>query len=739
MKNTILLQHNYAELTSIAKNSLNISIVATIVSNMAYYGYCPDKSLFEAIQKSSNDEINLFWKNLEPALIKEKAVDRNMNDVIVYKNFPEEVLSMSQAEYWFNQILMYAGLNEFAQKEDKVNRSRSIELKDLTALSLSDNKTLSLIFKNNLSIPNDWTTNQLNQSISLLSLLAVTDFSISDAAFKLNAINIASNCLNKDISVTIKDATDVIRLALFMSGYEDAKFSPGIRFKRFKRSERRFFLSLLENSKNLEADVALNKKIWKGFLTGLHPSDYKFTKVISVFDKLYNNKITSFQGKVDKILKSTFPDYYRQKESYEKDFVVSNTIADCLDDGAIAALMNFRSKAKPLDIKTTSEKNINSSFLKLMDLFKSRHGEFLRQFHMLYGFFGDKIVNPLSDILHKVKPVQLLKFDTYLASINDRESLIYAPNGKWSKANFVNNNKSHISNSALTLLRNEISNILALHVNGLFPDGIDLDPRLKSVKLQTNSQELAPYGRGTRFSIPDNITFIRSGSYWQTGDSGNIWYDNGWNFFDDSWSSVGTCCWDNERYSKDAAIFSGDPTTASTSDGRACQMIDLYIDKLLEKGVRYAVWNILGFSGKSFSEAKEVIATFQLGENPTEDEIYDPSRAQMVFPLSGSNLTKYIAYIDLKSREIVYLDANLYGDVQSASLNEDLMSERMPDVVEYLNSVPSIFDLLKHGEKGNIPFMFDDKYKAITSGKAYVFNPLNSKSNYEKIDMVSVL
>jgi hypothetical protein len=168
-------------------------------------------------------------------------------------------------------------------------------------------------------------------------------------------------------------------------------------------------------------------------------------------------------------------------------------------------------------------------------------------------------------------------------------------------------------------------------------------------------------------------------------------------------------------------------------------MIDLYIDKLLDSGVRYAVWNILGYSGQSFSEAKEVIATLQLGEVPSEDEIYEPSKAHMVFPLTGNNLTKYISFIDLKSREIVYLDANLYGNIMSADMNEEIMSERMPDMIEYLDSLPSVYDLLEHAEEGTIPFLFDDKDNAVTEERAYVFNPLNNESDFKKIDLVEIL
>jgi hypothetical protein len=235
------------------------------------------------------------------------------------------------------------------------------------------------------------------------------------------------------------------------------------------------------------------------------------------------------------------------------------------------------------------------------------------------------------------------------------------------------------------------------------------------------------------------MTFIRTASYWENKGH-TTWFDNGWNFYGEHWSQMGTTCWDRTHTMGDAAVFSGDPVNSKEMKGRACQMIDLYIDKLLERGVRYAVWNILCFSNVPFSKASgEVLGTLQWGEEAQTGKLYEPSRAQMVFPIQGENLTKYIAYIDLKTRQLVYMDANLKGKVSSAGQNLSSLGETMPAFVEYLEALPTVADLFCHAE-GEIPVVYSDEGVELKDEQlAYVFRPENEENSFKQLDLSKLL
>jgi len=341
-------------------------------------------------------------------------------------------------------------------------------------------------------------------------------------------------------------------------------------------------------------------------------------------------------------------------------------------------------------------------------------------------------------VLGKLSITQLVKLASYFGTINYRKTLMYAPKGNWSRVQIVPNEKIKIDPVDLHALHDLISTELSNRLNIMYPEGVDLDPRLVGVKLQTNDQKLAEYGRGTEFDIPENITFIRSASYWEeTRSYGNTWFDNGWNFFDENWNNRGVCAWTDVALGK-GAIFSGDPTNSKDMKGRGCQMIDLYIDKLVAMGIRYAVWNVLCYSGIPFDEAGDVLATLQMGETALTGKLSEPGRAQMVFPLKGKAKTKYVAYIDLVKRKLVYMDADFRGSTHSANMNGAALSVTMPAYCEYLNSLPSVADIFINARIGTTPILYSDEDTSITEGKAYVFKPLNPDNKFQKISLADV-
>jgi len=272
---------------------------------------------------------------------------------------------------------------------------------------------------------------------------------------------------------------------------------------------------------------------------------------------------------------------------------------------------------------------------------------------------------------------------------------------------------------------------------------VNLDPRVANIAIQGNDSELTPYGRNTKFLIPDRVTFIRTASYWKfPGGYGNVWFDNGFNFFDEKWNSVGTCCWNSAPAGNlGYAVFSGDPTSSKTVSGEACQMIDLYLDKAVKAGVRYAVWNILCYSHKSFDEAESVHAALQWGEKAQKGAPFEPSRCQLSFPVTGPNHTKYVAIIDVVERTVIYVDANLKGQVNSADSNTQSLTETMPAYMEYLETQPTIMDLFKDIPQADdgIPILYDDKDVDIQTEQAYVFKPINEDNEFTQVDVSELL
>lgn len=698
------------------------AMLGTVLANLAHHGFVPNIECMTQLRLLSAAQLKAWWPNVELAIKSVSGASRQMGKFVVYKNFPKECLAMGDAEWVIKQILMYIGFpNELFTEEEKA-RPSMLEAKNLKVLSLASATAYADIFKSLMDNASRWSD---NQELWAKFLIPETgSINVDEFKFKENGIVLAAHVLNlhfdyqpqaktsrrvKQVAVqavqkplattvSIANATDVLRLCAAMSGC-DASLRETVRFRRFKRAERRLLVTMLEGTKNLTDDFAMRPESWKRLLAQLHPGDYSVPRVKDAYNALYKGEALSFNAKVD--------------------------------------------PQEPTEA--------------ILDTLVTRPGEFLRRFHHMYDMFGLKAAEQFVTVIPKLSTGQLVKFRAYIETINERITLMYAPKGNWGKVQVAYNEKKKIRDNAKKLLVRAIGRELKSRWKVAFPNGIKLDPATAGIKLQSNDQKLAEYGRGTVFNIPDTVNFLRSASYWksQSAGYGNIWFDNGWNFFDQNWADMGVCSWDNQRFYTDTenvkrygrryggneigAIFSGDPTNSKEMAGRACQMADLYIDKLVKAGVRYAVWNVLCFSKVPFNDAEDVLATLQMGEDAESGKLYEPSRAQMVFPLKGKAYTKYVAYIDLVERKLVYMDADLKSNTTSASYNGAVLTEKMPAYQEYLDSLPSVADLFGNANKGTTPVVYTDEGLKIRSKKAYVFQPRNPNNSFEKIALSSVL
>lgn len=654
--------------------------LATILSNLAYYGYAPDTAALRAIANLDADELAAWWHDVKPVLAELTKDNRNMDEAVVYKNFPREVMQMDEGEYVLRQALIYHGFPYQLVAEEAEPRAPLGDIKRLKVLALANERTPSRIYDNLVGLNNRWSDNQSVWAEKLIGQRNIID--LDDFGFKENGIAlIAKHFETKEVAIST--GTDVLRLAAALSE-QDVSLRTKVKLRSFKRAERRKLLSILNEGKNLADDFATRPEQFKRLLERLRPGDYKhqFENVVDAMDGLYNRTVKPFSALVD-----------------------------------------------PQDVVPET-----------LDILATRPGEFLRRFHHFYDLFGDEAVEKLLPVMDKLNTRQLTNFRAYLRSINDRSTLIYPPKANWSRAQIVENKKGKISAGSLARVDARISEILTARLAEAFPEGVALDPAVANIKLQTNDQKLAEYGRGTVFPIADDITFIRSASYWQNNK--HCWFDNGWNFFDENWKSKGVLSWSSPKFG-DAAMFSGDPMNSGHKSGKATQIIDLYIDQLLKKGVRYAVWNILCYSKIKFSENEgETLALLQLGENPIKGKLIEPSRCQMVFPLKSDAYASYVAYVDLLERKIVYMDAPLKANVSNAESNNDTLEKTMPAYAEYLASLPTLHDLLRDAPEGAMPVVYTDRdldLSQVASERAFVFRPENAENTLDRVSVADLV
>lgn len=664
----------------------NIEALGTVVSNLAYYGFALNSEALSAVSKLSDNhnQLCLWWEKVEPVLKAVTGASKNMGEFVVYKNFPAEVLEKSTAEYWIAQIFMYLGCPNDLFTQPVQKRDRLFEKTNLKVLQLANENSLKSIFSSLVGMPSLWQAEQLKDVFWIYQNEKINWNKVS-IPFKGNLIAFLSKFIEEGIVPELSSATDVLRLGIGLSG-GDISMKTNTPFRNFKRKERKFLLQLLENSSNLSEDVARDKERWKKFLRNLHPGDYKFKKVSGVYNLLYKDRARSWNSSLEYFL-------------------------------------NDRDSSM------------------VLSMLVERPGEFMRRLNQTISIFKGEAVDAFITVLPKLKTIQLLKIQKYLNTVNDKKFRTIAPGGNWSKLKILDNN-TKIKQEYIEKLNKAINSVLKRKLGIKLKNGVVLDKTADMIKFQTNDSENL-YGRGTEFFIPENAKFIRTASYWECQAGYNTWFDNGWNFFDSNWKSKGACCWSyaSTNFLGGAAIFSGDPTNSKTVDGKACQMIDLYIDKLKNAGVRYCVWNILCFSRIKFSQAKDVFAALQWGTEPQKGELFEPARCQLAFPLKGDAFTKYVAVIDLHTRKLIYIDANLKSDTNSAANNCDILEKNMPAFMEYLKTLPSAKELFQNAakKKNGVVIAYSDKNYKIKKGKALILKPENKENKFEQLNVSEIL
>ncbi|MEL6670245.1 MAG: hypothetical protein AAFP08_14840, partial [Bacteroidota bacterium] len=558
-------------------------VQATCLSNLAYYGYAPDREGLAQLEQCDLETLKSWWAKLEPSLKSESGEDRNIGDSIVYQNFPEEVLAMDEAEYWFKQILMYLGVPKEAMREAPKDRPALFEEVDVKILRSASGGSLEGILTSHLRKSKVWIPSEREE----IEWFAANGYALnlSEVPFKENMIFAGLVGMRAGQEVRIDTTTDVLR---FYAGLSEGDISlkTNTKFVSLPRSQRRQIARMLSEVGDLEEGLVRHRNKWKRALHALHIGEYEkaFPEVVEVANRLRNGKpMRTFNGQVEMLIVS------KDKE--------------------------------------------------VLNLLQSRPGDFARRLAHMVRLFETDSVKAFGQIVDQLPLTNLLRLLKVLERYNEIDAWAVAPKGSWNKIQILEKDADHkLPESERQALVRLLEHEISLRMNEKFPQGVQLDERTKWIKLPTNNADgVLPYGSGTVFPLASNIKFIRSATYW-VSPGRTCWMDNGWNFFREDWSPVGTIAWNSTNQMNPAAIFSGDPVNTHNAAGKAGQIIDLYLDQLVEKGVRYAVWNILSYSRIPFDQADEVMGLLQVGEEPVSGKLIEPSRSQFVFKVTGNAL-----------------------------------------------------------------------------------------------------
>ena len=311
-----------------------------------------------------------------------------------------------------------------------------------------------------------------------------------------------------------------------------------------------------------------------------------------------------------------------------------------------------------------------------------------------------------------------------------------APGGQSAKAYPVFMVRKPILDEDLLAIKQGLDAVIGGRLRAAFPEGFNVDEKLRNVKFPTNGQTAFSEGSGTVIDIPENIQFLRSASYWKFGESRNIWFDNGWIFMEESGKFAGSCDWCT-THNTDFASFSGDPTIAGSPTNEACQLVDVRLNEV-PGTVRYGLWSIRCYSDIPFSGAEDVLALLHWGEEPQKGSVLDPRRNVIKAPLtSDREPIVHLVMVDFHERKLIVVDQNFGGHVSGVSDMAGLVARRATSFARKAKRMPSMFDLLSL-VPGSIPAVLSDEGLDI-QGKALVINKRNDQNQIEDVRLAEVV
>lgn len=620
------------------------ALLATAMKNFERIGYKFSPELYNLLKYAPSKVLIDWYKDSYPVL--QESVGDHVTHRPMYPNFPEQVMEASEVEIYFNAFLHYL-LNVYPN-QDKDLRADYSEFDKLRTIEFAEKSEMYEFFQNKISSKSAFSPSDKEDVTAFFeqgAFYVPATFPNKENLSFVSALAFKHGDLH-DIAPHYKTATDVLRLAVALSD-GDVSLAETPKFRKFKRSERRLLLSLLEKAGNIEEDMLRFKSAWKRLGEVLHPGDYVnvFPNSYKAFTTLRNNiKVETFNSNVEK--------YFR---------------------------------------------DVNEE--KAIELLSTRPGDFARRLdHALRTFPSyNSVLSAFSKVSTKVSPTVLLQVKGHFNNKRENQDLpkLIIPKGNVNALRVIESSGSGLP----TNLLDAVIQICDMALYDIFSTReklgkVYVDPALKGVAipfgLRNASESLETFGRGTRFKLDDKST-LRFFIHWKNVQGGyGTDIDLSAISYGENFNEIGHISYYNLR-SGALGAHSGDITNAPNG---ASEFIDIDIDKALANGSRYVGMVVHSYSRDRFSDVPECFSGFMSREAVQSGEVYEPASVRGKADLTVE-ATQAIPYIfDLKTREAIWLDITMPNKYNSNNNLHSNLSNIELAIQSFVKNKPvSLYDL----------------------------------------------
>lgn len=676
--------------------------LGSLLKNISSLGFTLSPDIIRSLLYTEDRHMESFYNSILPVL--KEMVGNDVEYKPMYPNFPKQVMEADEGELFINTLLHYI-TSMHPYFENIPTWFPSYEKEPIEPLD--EKHELKIIRMGTIEEYNDIFINIVSSNSSITSYdkkimeyfikrhqlnFIVPKLQEIEIPFKEQLTYLFSLVFKYDydsihyLEDKVKTVTDVLRIAVALSN-GDISLSKKCIFRNFKRSERRFLLSLIDKFDSPE-EMNMYRTMWIRLGEKLNPGDYykKYKNAAKNFKIIRdpNIKVVGFHGRVNKLL----------AKGEEK---------------------------------------------KSLDELKTRPGEFVRRFNEFAkkSNYDKKLVDDLKEIGEKVStPVLIQFYNFFLNSLNpNKKYRIFFPKGTLTKA-WVKNNDLYIPNDFCIRVLSEIEEILIKKFSKLEPiENVYIDEELYNYPVPMNIRNqldgLKVIPRGTRFYIENN--YIRFFMYWMNSDE-RIDLDLSTGFYDENWEMVNHISYTNSRDKKIDSCHSGDITDAPNG---ASEFIDINIKKLKDNGIKYFVPSIFSYTEQSFYQVPKALFGWMGRERINSGEIYEPLTVKNKFNLTSEGSISVPFVFDVEKREVTWLDLALENEgflsgpnnIESVRLNLAKLCESYME--NTLFSVAELLELHIEARGGKSldkrPYGEDEIEFVEYSSENFDYNEINSR------------
>lgn len=626
------------------RNGDSISLVATIQAELMNLGFMLSPKACEAYFKADEKFLEKFYQDVIPYARKLLGASKKYHPL--YAGFPQEVMEKSLSELYINAFIHYASGGHWVPPQELGARRAQLERTSFTQLELITEAQFTGLFTQLVSINSSLTDDDKMVVEWFIKNHREKLVMPKSVPFKETLCMLAGH----QLAVPVKTPTDVLRIAVYMSGGDislpsvpaaastnrptpwwvaaqqqlAATTRDQFKFKKFTRAERKHILSLLEQTHASPSELQVHVERWKRLGELLHPGEYaqRFPKAAEAFQRIRDQdpKVRTFNGQVDILMKG----------------------------------------------KTTG-----TNWRAGIQLLSTRPGEFARKFDAL-----------LRKAEKKTDVAYLLKcFESIASGISSK--VLFELRGHFLRRDKAVTNRSIVikgRRAKLVALPDlpALSPMLIKEVVGVIDDTIQqkiadsnlsplgstwIDPALKNVPVPAGMRSIntsvKTFVRGTRVPLPGGAKTIRSFVHW-TDKNGSQDIDLSAKFFSEDLTPKGHVSFTSLHYGdygrgSDSAVsvHSGD---VRHRRGSCAEYIDINVAPALRRGIRYVVIQIHNYNMKPFFELDDCVAGVMVRQHAKSNEIFEPKTVANAMTISTENPTVYAFIVDLQDNVYIWAD-----------------------------------------------------------------------------------